>query len=414
MRLSEITDSILLAWGAMVANKMRSFLTILGVFIGVTAVIGMVSIIQGLNNSMAEQIESFGSNAIYVSRYKPGIQLGMRNEEERNRKHLTLEDGFAIKNYCPSIEAVAVSKIWWQPPDGNSVKYKNNEVKRFQLEGVLPDNQLVYTLTLSAGRFINQTDMRYKTYTAVLGADIAEVLFPYSDPLGEIITVNNHKFSVIGVVKKRKALLGQSLDNFILIPMTTYLKIHPADEGVWIGAEAKSPDLIPQAIDEITELLRRRRGVPYDKPNDFAVFTQDALLDIYHQITDAIYIVLIIISSIALLVGGVGVMNIMLVSVTERTREIGIRKAIGARRKDILWQFLIEAMAMTGVGGLLGIMFGFAIAAIVSATTPLSAAISIPSVIIGFSFSVGVGLFFGIYPATRAARLNPIEALRYE
>ncbi|PJA26183.1 MAG: hypothetical protein CO189_12290 [candidate division Zixibacteria bacterium CG_4_9_14_3_um_filter_46_8] len=416
MRFSEVSESVQLAWKSMSANKMRSLLTVLGVLIGVSALIGMVAIIQGLNKSMSEQIESLGSNAIFVSRFKPGIQINGsgRSEEERNRKRLTVEDAMAIKELCPSVKAVSPSKDWWQYPEGNVARYRGNEAKRPEYSGVVPDYSIVYSLNLSHGRFFNDTDMQFKTYSAVLGADVADALFPREDPLGKVITLNTGKFAVIGVAEKRKSLLGQSMDNYVLIPLSTYEKIHPGDEGVWIGVQPKSKELISQAIDEMTELLRRRRGVAYDKPEDFAVFTQEALMELYHKITDAVYLVMIVISSIALLVGGVGVMNIMLVSVTERTREIGIRKAIGARRKDILRQFLLEAVAMTGTGGVLGILTGFLIAMIVNATTPLAATVSGLSIAIGFSFSVGVGLFFGIYPATRAARLDPIEALRYE
>lgn len=415
MRLKEVTESIFQAWSSMTSNKMRSLLTILGVFIGVTAVIGMVAIVQGLNRSMSEQIESLGSNIIYVSRYKPGISVnGHRSEEERNRKKLTLDDAMAIKQLCPSVKAVSPEKYWWTYPDGNIVKYKNREANHPEYKGVMPDYGPVTNLALKTGRFFTENDMQFRTYTTVIGADVAEALFPDEDPIGKVITINNGKFMVIGVADKLKALLGFSQDNYVLIPMSTFLKIHPTDESVSIAVQPVSKDRMEQAIDEITELLRRRRGVPYDKPNDFAVFTQEALMDLYHQITNAIYIVMIIISSIALLVGGVGVMNIMLVTVTERTREIGIRKALGARRSDILWQFLVEAMAMTGSGGILGILFGFVIAMIINAATPLSATVSMFSVVVGFSFSVGVGLFFGIYPASRAAALDPIEALRYE
>jgi putative ABC transport system permease protein len=216
------------------------------------------------------------------------------------------------------------------------------------------------------------------------------------------------------VMEKRPNLLGESMNNFVLLPYWTYMQLYPEEKELLLVARPRSPELMSRAIDEITELMRRRRAVPPDKPNDFAVSTQDDLMNVYHQITGAIYLVMVVISSIGLLVGGVGVMNIMLVSVTERTREIGIRKAIGAKRRDIIWQFLIEAMTLSGSGGILGIAIGLLLSQLIGAVTPLPASVSLPWVIIGFSVAVGVGLVFGIYPAYRAARVDPIISLRYE
>jgi putative ABC transport system permease protein len=416
VQLLHLKDSIQMAWFTMRTHKMRSFLTILGVLVGVAAVIGMVAIVQGLNKSMASQIESLGANVIYVSRFEPRVQVGGggRSEEERKRKYITFEDAMAIKKLCPGVEAVSPEKYWWQEPEGNQVKYRDREARYPDLGGVMPEYAVVNNCFVSEGRFITDTDIHFKTQTCVLGMDVAEALFPHTDPIAKDILVNNDRFTVVGVAEKKPAFLGHSQNNYLLIPYTTYCKIHPSSESFWLAVKPKSKAGMQAAIDEITQLLRLRRGVPYNKENDFAVFTQDYLMDMYHSITGAVYLVMIVISSIALLVGGVGVMNIMLVSVTERTREIGIRKALGAKRRNILWQFLIEAMTLTGSGGIMGIIFGAALGIIVGAVTPLSATISLWSVIVGFSFSVSVGLFFGIYPATRAAKLDPIVALRYE
>ena len=416
MNLFEIREGMLMAWAALKANKMRSLLTILGVLIGVTAVIGMVSIIQGLNNSMAAQIESLGSNVIYVTKEKIGIRMGRTPEEERNRKPITFEDAMAVREYCPSISEVSPQN--WGP-GSKIIKFRKEEVTGFQLIGVTPEYEMVNNNFVAEGRFFTDSDIKYKAEVIVLGPDVKEKLFPFQDPIGKEILMGGanfspKKFTVVGVMEKRPNLLGESMNNFVLLPYDTYHILYPEEKELLLIARPRSPELISKAIGEITELMRRRRAVPYDKPDDFAVSTQDDLMNVYHQITSAIYMVMVVISSIGLLVGGVGVMNIMLVSVTERTREIGIRKAIGAKKKDIIWQFLIEAMTLSGTGGVLGIAIGLLLSQLIALATPLPASISLPWVIIGFSVAVGVGLIFGIYPAYRAAKVDPIISLRYE
>jgi putative ABC transport system permease protein len=409
----EIREAMLMAFAAIRANKLRSFLTVLGVLIGVSSVIGMVSLITGLNNSMARQIESLGSNAIYVSKYKPGIQLGPRSSEERNRKGIVFEDAMAIIDYCPLIDAVSPENGYWAD-GGNKAHYGQNEAMRPDLVGVLPAYMTVNKSEMAEGRFFTDIDNHFKRMICIIGNSIAEALFPGLDPIGKEIFVNHHRYQVIGVIAKRDSFLGEDFNNFILIPYSTFAKLHPWEKELWLQCHTGDPAQIPAAIDQITELLRRRRGVPYDKPEDFAVFTQDSLMEQYKSITGAIYVAMTVISSIGLMVGGVGVMNIMLVSVTERTREIGIRKAMGARRSNIVWQFLIEAMTLSGLGGVIGILFGLLIGFLVNALSPLPAAVSPVWVFIAFTVSVMVGLVFGIYPAYRAARVDPIVSLRYE
>ncbi len=405
-----------MALASLKANKMRSFLTILGVLVGVTAVIGMVSIIQGLNNSMAQQIESLGSDTIYVTRFKIGIRMGRMPEEERNRKPITFEDAMAVREYCPSVSEVSPQN--WGP-GSKIIKYGKEEVSYFDLIGVMPEYEVVNNNYIAEGRFFTDADVNYRADVLILGPDLAEKLFPFQDPVGKEVLLGGanyspRRFTVIGVMEKRPNLLGESMNNFVLLPYWTYMQLYPEEKELLLVARPRSPALMSKAIDEITELMRRRRAVPPDKPNDFAVSTQDDLMNVYHQITGAIYLVMVVISSIGLLVGGVGVMNIMLVSVTERTREIGIRKAIGAKKRDIIWQFLIEAMTLSGSGGILGILIGLLLSQLIGAVTPLPASVSLPWVIIGFSVAVGVGLVFGIYPAYRAAKVDPIISLRYE
>jgi putative ABC transport system permease protein len=413
MTANEIKESLRLAFGTFRAHKLRSFLTILGVLIGVFTIIAVVSLITGLNRSIEQDIESLGSNNVYVSKYKPGIVMGNRPASERNRKGITFEDAQAIQKACPAIVAVSPQNYYTRP-GGNVIKYQDRDVSRPAFFGTLPDYQEVNNVVVEKGRFINDSDVKFRTMVTVVGSDVAEELFPFEDPINKVIQINDRKFTVVGVLEEKKVVTGGGENRFALIPYGTFKKIHPEEKELWLALKAESPELIPVAIDQVTELMRYRRGLKYEEPNDFAVFTQENLLEIWDQITSAVWLVMIIISSIGLLVGGVGVMNIMLVSVTERTKEIGIRKAIGARRRNILWQFLIEAMALSGFGGILGIIAGLGTGQLIGAVTPLPAAVSVPWIILAFCFSVGIALIFGIYPAARASRLDPIECLRYE
>jgi putative ABC transport system permease protein len=264
------------------------------------------------------------------------------------------------------------------------------------------------------GRFITDTDVKFRSFVCVIGQDVSEALFPGIEPVGREILVNDDRFIVIGVMEKRQTVVGSGENNFILIPFGTFRKIHPEEVELWLACKASSPHLMETAIDEVTDLLRRRRGLKYRDENNFAVFTQESLMEIWTQLTQAVWLVMILISSIGLMVGGVGVMNIMLVSVTERTKEIGIRMAVGARRVSILSQFLIEAVVLAAFGGVLGILAGIALSQFIALVSPLPAVVSLPWVLIGFFFSVGVAVVFGLYPAARASRLDPIECLRYE
>ena len=257
--------------------------------------------------------------------------------------------------------------------------------------------------------------METNTKVCVLGYELNETLFPHTGALGKDIRVGAEKFRVVGILKKRGSFFGQSRDNFVGLPITTFMKYFPYDESrLEMIAVPKKHGYLTETMDQIINVLRKRRRVEFGKPNDFAIYTQDTLIDLYNQLTGAAYLVMIIISSIGLLVGGIGVMNIMLVSVKERTREIGIRKAIGALSGDILKQFLIEAVVLTGFGGILGVILGFGISLMDKAATPLPASVTLWSVLLGFFVSVSIGLFFGIFPARKAARMDPIVSLRYE
>ncbi len=415
MRSGIINEIFQMAFDSLRANKLRSFLTLLGIVIGVMTVIGMVSIIQGLNKSILSDLESVGSDIIGINKYEPGIQTGNRSEEERQRKDLTFDDALAIEEECSLVKAVAVSlvaAIFEEIP----IKYQNIKAQDAFILGMNENWPRVLSIyTPVKGRFITESDVNHRAKVCVLGAELNETLFPHSEAVGKEIRIGAEKFLVVGVLEKRGSMFGQSRDNLVGIPITALMKHFPYTlENLDIIATPTKHGYLEETIEQMINVMRRRRKVPFGKPNDFSIYTQDTLVDLYNQLTGAAYIVMIVISSIGLLVGGIGVMNIMLVSVKERTREIGIRKAIGARSSDILKQFLIEAIFLTGTGGAIGILIGFAIAFIVKSVTPLPASVTLWSIFLGFFVSVSVGLFFGIFPAQKAARVDPIICLHYE
>ncbi|RLE02585.1 MAG: hypothetical protein DRI99_04395 [Candidatus Aminicenantes bacterium] len=415
MRWTLFKEIIQMAFDSIKAHKLRSFLTLLGILIGVMTVIGMVSIIQGLNRSFMAELESVGSDIIIVSKREPGIQIGREPEEIRQRKNLTLDDAAAIEEECSLVKAVAVD-LTAEVFENIPVKYQDKKSQDSTIIGMNEKFPQVLSVYLpEEGRFITEADVLHRTKVCILGAELKEILFPHSSALGKEIRIGPEKFKVVGVLEKRGEMFGQSRDNIVGLPITTLMKYFPYDlSNLEIIIAPKKHGYIPETIDQIITVLRKRRKVPFDQPNDFAIYTQQTILDLYNQLTGAAYLVMIAISSIGLLVGGIGVMNIMLVAVKERTREIGIRKAIGARAGDILRQFLIEAVFLTGTGGALGVLLGFFIAFLVRVATPLPASVTLWSVGLGLGVSISVGLFFGIFPAQKAARTDPIVSLRYE
>ncbi len=395
-------------------HKMRSFLTTLGIVIGVMTVIAMVSVIQGLNRSIAGEIEKIGSSLIIVQKFEP-VRMGTLSEEERQRKNLSIEDAEAIINECPLVGALTIQLT----PDLlklPEVKYQNQKSENAVIFGTDENFFRVYSIYLpKEGRGFTPADIRHKARVCLLGAEVVEALFPHSRAVGKEIRIGGETFTVIGLLSRRGQLFGQSQDNIVIIPYTSLMKYFPYDmSSLQFTIIPKDPTKVDETMEQVTNLLRVRRKVPPTRPDDFSIYTQETLLNLYNQITGAAYIVMIVISSIGLLVGGIGVMNIMLVAVRERTREIGIRKAIGARPADIIKQFLLEAVVLTGFGGLIGILGGFSAALVIRAATPLPAAISWWSVFLGISVSTAVGLFFGIFPAQKAARMDPVVCLRYE
>ncbi len=415
MKIGIFKDVFQMSLDSIKSHKLRSFLTLLGIMIGVMTVIAMVSVVQGLNKTFLSELESVGPDVIMISKYEPGINVGNMSEEERQREDLTFEDVEAIKNQCSLVKAVAVD-LTVSLFESTPIKYQNKESSDTIIIGMNEDFPKVISVYLpSRGRFISEADMNHRTKVCVLGADLRETLFPHTDPIGKELRIGAKRFTVIGEMEKRGAMFGQSRDNIIVIPLTTAMKHFSYNlSNIEIVAVPTKHEYLEEAKEQIINVLRGRRKVPVGKPNDFALFGQETMLDLYNQLTGAAYIVMIVISSIGLLVGGIGVMNIMLVTVKERTREIGIRKAIGARSSDIQNQFLIESIILTGVGGASGLLIGFIIAFIVRIATPLPATVTPWSIALGLFVSVSVGILFGILPAQKAARMDPIVSLRYE
>ena len=395
--------------------KVRSLLTMLGVVIGVMSVIFIAAIISGLNLTVSRQVQSLGSNIVSITRL-PQFAFGFPTEEERQRKELTLEDAQTVREQAKNAEVVtSILPLDFAKFPNPNISYKNVHAANVKVYGVEPDYINVYTSYVHSGRFLSDGDVSHRTRVIVLGMTVAQTMFPNQDPVGKVVNFENDAYDVVGVLERRGSLFGFDRDNFVWIPVTTMLKLHPeAKDTLMIAMKAVSQEASPTVIDEATEIMRRRRHVTFGKPNSFDVGTQNQFIEFYQQLTGGAYLVMMVISSIALMVSGIGVMNIMLVSVTERTREIGVRKAMGARRRDILGQFLLEAMVLTGTAGVLGILAASGVSMLVDKLSPLPSRVSVLWVVIAFTVSVSVGLFFGIYPAARASKLDPIEALRYE
>ncbi len=413
MNIFETREGILLALDSIRANKFRSFLTILGVMIGVASVIAMMSLIEGLNDAAAADIEKMGSNVIYILRYQPEQHRSEMSETERNRKPITIREANAVRENCASVDGVSPQNYYFRP-GGNLVKYKDKTAERVSIFGTSVDYEMVNNRFVDRGRFIIESEDRHRAMVCVIGSETAAALFPATDPIGKSILVNSVRMRVVGVLEEQKSTFGGGNNNLIALPYGTFEKLYPWEEELFLAVRAESAEAIAKAQDEIRQALRRLRGVKYNQDDDFAMFTQESATEMYEEFTGIIWLIMIGISSIGLMVGGIGVLNIMLVSVTERTREIGVRKAIGARRMNVFFQFLVEAMTLSGTGGIIGIVFGLVLALLITAISPLPMVVPLWGVILAFSISVSVGLIAGLIPAWRAASVDPIVSLRYE
>ena len=405
-----------MALSTLLANKLRSFLTVFGVVIGVITVMLIASIISGIDVSVKKEVESFGTRSIFISKFNPGIHIGRLSREERMRKELTYDDAVALSN-LPAVELSVPFLDITNNFFGRKllVSGGGKTSAGVALQGTLPEFERAGTQIISEGRFFSQSENDTKQDVCVIGSKVADDFFRFGSPVGQTIKVGADDFRVVGALQKREQFLfsGGSDDqnNVIYVPFTVARKLKPNADDIYILAVGK-PGLMDEAKDQVRDLLRVRRQVAFAAPDNFGMETAESVLDNFRSITAGLAIAMVVISSVGLMVGGIGVMNIMLVSVTERTREIGVRKAIGARRSDIMWQFLIEAATLTGIGGVVGLSIGwlatFALRLLLPSYVPLWAPIG------GFVASVGIGLVFGLWPAWKAARLDPIESLRYE
>ena len=403
-------ESLSLAFSSLWESKLRTFLTLLGIIIGVLTIITVVSVIQGLNNYVYTKMAFFGANDFSVSKFSSFASTVKEYREQMKRRDLTLEDVHLLREKASACELIGASD-----QVRRTVKFGSAEVQNAGIIGVTAVDHLIGSvIELESGRHLLQEEEDRSRFSAVIGSDVAEKLFPRLDPVGRTIKVGADRFRIVGVGKKLGKILGMSRDNYVRVPITTFLKTFGSRRSLSINIHTSSPEAMARAQDEVRTILRSKRKLSYDKPDDFSFQTSETFIQFYKTATNGIYFAMIGIASIALLVGGIVVMNIMLVAVTERTKEIGIRMAIGARRKDILVQFLIESSAIAGVGGLIGIVLGVAAAKIISAATSLPSAVDPGSVIAGIVMSATLGLFFGIYPANKAAKLDPVVALRSE
>jgi putative ABC transport system permease protein len=407
--MNQFIEAVGIALNAIWANKLRSFLTVLGNIVAVTSIIAVVSLIQGMNAYVTDAIVSdVGADNFTIQR-TPVVRNVDDEERVRNNPRLTLHEGEAVRKFSENINAVAA-----QANASTRIAYGEEALESVQIRGVSRDYIYFSTFDVERGRLISPTEIDRSRPLTVLGWQTADRLFGPADPIDKVIRIRGVHFRVIGVSEKKGAVFGESQDEFAIIPLGEFHKMFGPRSGLQLLVKPKSPDLVQAAMDDATVAMRIERRLRPKEPDNFGMFTSESLLNLYHQATNGIFAVLVGVVALSLVVGGIVIMNIMLMVVSERTREIGLRKALGARRRDIIWQILTESVTLSTMGGFVGTLFGFVLAIIVSKVSPLPASVQVWSVAIGIGITAVVGLFFGLYPAMRAAKLDPIEALRRE
>jgi len=407
--VNQFIEAALIALSSIWANKLRSFLTVLGNIVAVTSIIAVVSLIQGMNAYVTDVIVSdVGADNFTIQR-APVVRTEEDEERIRSFPRVTLDDAAAIKRYSDKVGAVAAQAF-----GSARITYGNESLDSVNIQAVSRDYVYFQTYTAERGRLISPVEIDRNRQLTVLGWQTADRLFGPADPIDKVIKIGNQHFRVVGVSEKKGSAFGQSQDEFAIIPLGVYRKMFGSRQSLQLLVKPKSPDVVRAAMDDATVALRIERRLRPKQEDNWGMFTSDTLLGIYEQATKGLFAVLIGIVALSLVVGGIVIMNIMLMVVSERTREIGLRKALGARRRDIVWQILTESVTLSTFGGLVGIGLGFILALVISKLSPLPAAVQVWSVALGIGITALVGLFFGLYPAMRAAALDPIEALRRE
>ena len=414
---SQFGENFRMAWNTLLSNKLRSALTVIGVVVGVITVMLISSIISGIDVAVQDQVKSFGTRSIFVYKMDMGVRLSRPTREERIRPNLTFEDAMAMRELSAIETSVPQLDVSSGPRGGETIVSSGGvQTGSVNIRGTLPEIQTSGTEEMLEGRWFTAEENERRKDVCVIGDTVKETFFPGRSPLGEQIDLGGRVFRVVGLLQKKEQFLGGGggrgdQSNTIYVPFESARRIKPAADDLFIMAIAKEGRL-QEAQDQVEDLLRVRRKVGYREPNNFSLATADSIIDQFQSITAGVALAMVVISSIGLMIGGIGVMNIMLVSVTERTREIGTRKAVGARKSDILQQFLIEAGALTGIGGVIGLVIGWLLTLLVGLFLPSYVPLWAPAA--GFFASVGIGVIFGLWPAWKAANLNPIDALRYE
>jgi putative ABC transport system permease protein len=402
-------ESIWIALHSIWTNKLRSFLTVLGNIVAVTSIVTVVSLIQGLNATVSGAIVGrVGADTFVVNRL-PLVRTQEDEERTRSFPLITLKEADAIRAFSPSIQAVLA-----QAQNRGTVSYRTQELQSVQVQGVTSEYQSFSNFDAEKGRLMSAVEVARSQYVALLGWDVADQLFGDVNPLDKTITISGTPFRVVGVSAKKGSLFGNSQDAFVVIPLGAYARIFGAQQSLSLMIKPTTPEALPAAMEDTTLALRVSRHLKPKDGDNFGLFTSDTVLGIYEQATNGIFAVLVGVVALSLLVGGIVIMNIMLMAVSERTREIGLRKALGAKKRDILSQFLTESVTLSSCGGVVGILLGFVAAQVIAYFSPLPARLEPWSIALGVGITAGVGLFFGAYPASRAASLDPIEALRRE